>query len=200
MRNAMPLPKKILFVAFSLFLGHRTFVLMQHLMGADVGAVNWMETGVNAFVLTLYATGIFAFLGFAFKTSRLLPANYYRTQHPQRLEMAYRILGVRFFRQALLLAYWGRKRNRTSYFDGTRAGLAHLVEQTRQSEFGHLAALVFIGGLCIPLFRKGHWQLVAIATGINIVGNLYPIILQRKHRVRIEKITGHGSHSIPSSV
>ncbi|WP_394330522.1 hypothetical protein [Psychroflexus sediminis] len=41
-----------------------------------------------------------------------------------------------------MFVFWGKKKNKQKYFDGTKSGLENLDYQTKQSEFGHLAALV----------------------------------------------------------
>lgn len=61
--------------------------------------------------------------------------------------------------------------------------------QTKQSEFGHLGAFVVIVILSVILLVHGYIFLVVMVTLINILGNVYPVILQRFHRMRIEKIT-----------
>ena len=89
----------------------------------------------------------------------------------------------------LLFAFWGQKTNRRKYFNGTKTGLKNFIFQTKQSEFGHLGAFVVIVILSVILLVHGYVFLVIIVTLINIIGNVYPVILQRSHRMRIEKIT-----------
>lgn len=58
--------------------------------------------------------------------------------------MVYKILCVEHFKWLLLKFFWGKERYRKKYFKGTKTGIAHFDMQTRQSEFGHLAAFLAI--------------------------------------------------------
>ena len=182
------LVKKILFPLFSVFLIYRTFELVKQLMATAPGAYSNSEIPLIAFLFALFVTGIFAFPGFAYPTSLLLPVSYYKIKNPKRLLMMYRLLGVRYFKVFLLVFFWGREKNRHKYFNGTRSGFQNFVYQAKQSEFGHLMAFVFITLISFLVMSLGHLLLFALLTLINIAGNLYPVILQRHHRIRIGKI------------
>lgn len=180
--------KKILFPIFSLFLIYRSIELIKNLLSADPGGFNGAQSLFVAFLLTLFITGIFAFPGFVYPTHKLVPASYYRIRRPKRLNRIYRVLGIHYFRYLLLLFFWGHKKNRKKYFDGTRSGLKNFVFQSKQSEFGHLAALLSIFILSLTLLYYQYYKIVLIVSVINLIGNFYPILLQRYHRIRIDKI------------
>ena len=184
----MILLKKILFPIFSIFLCYRTIELMNHLIESDVKQINTLEALVISFLLTLFSTGIFAFLGFAFKTNKILPEAYYIVKNEALLRQIYKRMGVNHFRKLLLFAFWGRKKNKTKYFDGKRSGIENLIFQSKKSEFGHSAAFFLILLLAIILLFLGYWQLFVYMNSINILGNLYPVILQRMHRLRINQL------------
>jgi hypothetical protein len=139
-------------------------------------------------VLNLFVTGIFAFPGFVFPTGQLLPAAYYQVRNPQMLNRVYNLLGVEYFRKLLLLVFWGREKNRKKYSNGSRTGLRHFDYQTRQSEFGHLGALVVIFALSFVVLAQGHRESFIYIHLFNIVGNFYPVVLQRKHRSAIQRL------------
>jgi hypothetical protein len=63
-----------------------------------------------------------------------------------------------------------------------------MIYQTKQSEFGHLGGFVFTGVLSIPLVVKIDWRATLFITLLNIIGNLYPVIIQRRHRMKIEEL------------
>lgn len=180
--------KKVLFTVFSLFLVYRTIDLMKFLLLGEIKTSNHLESFTISFLLALFVTGVFAFLGFSFKTNKLLPEGYYAIKNPRVLSQTYDLLGVKYFRRFLLFTFWGHKKNKAKYFNGTRAGFENLIHQTKQSEFGHLGAFVALLILSILLVFRGYTLLFALITIINIIGNFYPIILQRKHRLRIAKI------------
>jgi len=180
--------KKILFPLFSVFLFYRTIDLMNSLLSSDPNDFGFSESLVVAFLLPLFITGVFAFPGFAYATSRLMGPKYFKLKYPEKLMRIYNIFGVKYFRVFLLIVFWGRGKNREKYFNGTRKGLQNFVYQSKQSEFGHLCAFVSILFVSIVLLIHGYFILIVMVTVINIFGNLYPIILQRFHRIRIDKI------------
>lgn len=180
---------KILFLSFSAFLIFQSYQLMMDLFSSKPEDLNTQETIFASFLMNLFITGIFAFPGFAFPTNKILQSNYYRLKNTKQLLQVYNMLGIGIYRKFLLVVFWGRKKNRLKYFNGTKSGLENFVFQSKQSEFGHLGAFVCISVLSIVLLFKGFLLLVLFTTIINILGNFYPLILQRYHRVRIEKIT-----------
>ena len=182
--------KRLLFITLSLFLMYRTYWLVYDLWQAEPGEYDAMEAFILAFLISLFETGIFAFPGFVLPTSRWLPDRYYRIHNPGRLKYMYRILGVRYFRQCLIVAFWGHRANRAKYFSGRRSGIPNLIYQANQSEFGHLGAALLITLTGISLLFKGYFVLVAWLFFINVLGNVYPIILQRFHRLRIAQLQG----------
>ncbi|MFT6998884.1 MAG: hypothetical protein ACJAQ4_002647 [Cryomorphaceae bacterium] len=177
--------RKIVLILASVFLVYQTCRLMENLVFNQSEEFTWYLDLIFAFLLNLFTTGIFAFVGFGFPTHKLLPKKYYSIQSPQVLAKWYDLLGVSVFRKFLMLTFWGKEKNRKKYFNGTRSGIRNFVYQTKQSEYGHLAALVVIGILSIILVFHDYYLMALMATGINIIGNLYPIILQRHHRMRL---------------
>lgn len=146
------------------------------------------EIVIISLILTSFITGVFAFIGFAYPSSRILSDSYYEIKRPKALNFISKSLGIKYFRLLLLFAFWGRKTNRKKYFDGTKKGLKNFIFQTKQSEFGHLGAFVVILLLSFLLLIHGYILLVFMTTLINILGNIFPVILQRAHRMRVEKI------------
>lgn len=138
--------------------------------------------------MNLVATGMFAFVGFSFPTSRLLPNSYYHVKNKNLNDQIYYFLGVHFFRKFLLLTFWKSKTKMKSFFNGTKSGLEAFMFSSKQAEFGHLGAFVFIQVYGVLMSLKGNVLLVFSLTIINVIFNLYPILLQRKHRIRIQKI------------
>jgi hypothetical protein len=97
-------------------------------------------------------------------------------------------MGVQYFKYLLILFFWGRKKNRKKYFDGSKKGFENLIFQSKQSEIGHLGAFVSIFIVSVLLLLKGYLLLVLFMTIINVIGNVYPILLQRHHRARVGRI------------
>jgi hypothetical protein len=181
--------KKLLFSLFSIFLVYQSLELINLLIHINPAELSWTAIIVMSLLLNLFITGVFAFLGFVYKTNKLLPSSYYQIKNTKSLETIYRIFGVKFFKALLLKAFWGKEKNRKKYFSGAKTGIENFDFQTRQSEFGHLAALISVLIVSFISLIKGHLAIFILTTIINLIGNLYPIILQRTHRIQIERLT-----------
>jgi len=182
--------KKIIFPIFGLILLYLTVEMMRQLLHAQANELDLTANFFLSFLLTLYITGMFAFPGFAYPTHQALAKSYYQIKNPKRLTRIFNLLKVEYFRKGILFAFWGKEKNRKKYFNGTRDGLRNFIYQSKQSEFGHLAAGVTIFLCSIVLLIKGFWMMFILMNIINLIGNLYPVILQRHHRIRIGRLEG----------
>ncbi|MBT8196299.1 MAG: hypothetical protein HKO56_06880 [Bacteroidia bacterium] len=180
--------KALLFIFFSIFLLYRTVLMVNNLWINYSTELSFGKSLLLSFLLNLYITGIFAFPGFVLPTHKLLSKKYYQIKNKKLLIQTYKFLRVDIFRQALLFAFWGSKKNRSKYFNGTKGGLQNFIYQSKQSEFGHIASFIIILALSLALVLKGYVLLSCLAISINILGNFYPVVLQRYHRIRIENI------------
>ena len=178
--------KKILLSLASIFLVIQSYKLLTIIDNFEIesfGLVIFL-----AWLLNMFITGIFAFSGFAFPTQKLLPKSYYKIYHPEKLKKIYKILRIDLFRQMLLATLWKSKKQRGKYFNGKRNGIPNLIEQSMKSEFGHLIPFVIIIFVSVYFVVLGLIKLGVFSLLINFIGNFYPIILQRHHRMRIEVI------------
>jgi hypothetical protein len=180
--------KKLLLSLGSIFLAYRSVELVKFLDLTNPNQFSWIGVVAFSFVLNLFITGVFALLGFAFLTSKMLPSSYYNIKNAKSLTFTYNILGVAYFKFLLLKFFWGKENNRKRYFNGTKTGLDNFETQTKQSEFGHLAALITIALVSFYILFKGYIIIFCTINIINIIGNLYPIILQRNHRIQINRL------------
>lgn len=176
--------KKILLSLASIFLIWQSYKLLLTINNMAIDS--WGLSMFMAWIINLFITGIFAFAGFAFPTERLLPNSYYKIHYPKKLKKAYGLLGVDLFRKMLLATLWRSKDQRQKYFNGTKAGIKNLVTQSKKSEFGHLLPLIILCAVSIYFMLMGLVKLAFLTFLINIIGNLYPMILQRHHRMRIQ--------------
>jgi len=177
--------KKIFLPFASAFLAYQLYAIVAGLWLGEFANMPLGGELLMAFCIALFGTGIFAFIGFAYPTSKLIGSSYYRLKNTERLQLWYRRLGVACFKKLLLLFFWGSRKNRKKYFNGTRTGIENFIYQTHQSEFGHLGALILVFIANVLALLKGQYAISIFLFGINIVGNLYPIILQRHHRIRL---------------
>ncbi|WP_373523402.1 hypothetical protein [Aquiflexum sp.] len=180
--------KKILFPIIAIFLAYRSYELLKTLWFVEPSELVLPIRILLAFLLNLFITGFFAFLGFAYKTNRILGENYYRIKNPNFISRLSKLLKIEYFKKFLLLVFWGKEKNRQRYFDGTKLGLENFEYQTRQSEFGHLAALIVIQMVVFIMLLKQHYAIAFFTTILNLISNFYPVILQRNHRMQISRI------------
>ena len=178
--------RKLLLTSASLFLLWQSCKLAPQLV--DLHDASAPLLIFVAWVYCLFVTGIFAFAGFAYPTERLLPEGYYTITNPPGLRRWYRILRVDWFRSALLATLWRSKEQGRRYFNGRRDGIGHLRQQSMKSEFGHLVPFLLLSAYAGYLSFRAAYVLAAAVFVINVVGNLYPVLLQRYHRMRLQRL------------
>jgi len=182
------LMKKIIFPIISLFLAYQSYKIIHTLWFIEPYKLNTWVQIIISLLLNLFVTGVFAFIGFAFSSHKVLSPNYYKVNNTDLLNKTYKYLQVEYFKRFLLIVFWGNRKNRKKYFDGTKLGLENFDFQTKQSEFGHLAAFIALQIVAAVAFLKGHFEIAVLTLLLNFISNFYPIILQRKHRIQIERI------------
>lgn len=183
--------KKLILLGASVFLTWQSYSLLHRIDKMEISS--WGLAIFIGWILNLFITGIFAFAGFAFPTQKLLPQSYYEINNPKGLKKIFKSLKVGWFRTALLATLWKSKKQRGKFFDGTKSGISNLEEQSKISEFGHLIPLILICTLTVYLLFIGSIKLALTTLLFNLVGNLYPVILQRHHRMRIQILRRRGN-------
>ena len=178
--------RKIFLTLASGFLAWQSVGLVANIV--DVQFRSWWVLIFTAWVINMFVTGVFAFMVFAHPAERLLPEAYYRIRNPDALERIHRGLGVDLFRRFLLATFWRGQGQRERYFNGQRSGLNVLDEQSRKSEFGHAVPFVVLSLVALYLLIEGMPGLALGVVLINVVGNFYPVLLQRHHRMRIDRL------------
>jgi hypothetical protein len=179
--------KKVLFTLFSLFLTYFSYTIV--VAAAKVSAnYSFIEALLIAAILNLCLTGILAFLGFVYPTSRLFPSAYYENINRHRIEKLYKLLGVKHFRVFLLATFWKSKKKRSTYFNGKKSGLSEMTYQSKQAEFGHLVSFIIIGLISMLFIWHLQWNAFFICTFINLIFNFYPVIMQRFLRLRLYRL------------
>lgn len=91
-----------------------------------------------------FATATFAAANFALPTYRLLPEHSYTVSNQRVVSLIYHALGVWLFRKILLVAFWNRAGNRTSFFNGKKSGIDRMIKNQKLSEFGHLGSMLVL--------------------------------------------------------
>jgi len=177
---------KILWTLGSAFLVYQSIGLITNIHSANIQTI--YGNLFVAWIINMFITGIFAFLVFAYPIEKVLPTSYYHIHHPNRLKSFGKTIGLHLFRKFLLATFWRNKKQQKKYFDGKKSGLQNLNTQSQKSEFGHILPFIIIVSVSIYLLVLGLYQLAIFTMFFNILGNFYPVILQRNHRFRIAKI------------
>lgn len=101
----------------------------------------------------------------------------------------YPALGVLLFGKLLDVIGWNRLVARGRGFNGTREGLRELDQHTRRSEVGHSLCLVVTVAMALGVLSTGAWQGAAWLVVLGLLLHLYPALLQRLLRARIQSIS-----------
>jgi hypothetical protein len=97
--------KKIVLPLLSLFLLYRTVELCRYLFAMEPSSLTNFGSAILAVLLSMFVTGAFAFVGFAYPTNAVLPAAYYSVNNSKLITSIHDWLGVKYFRKMLLLTF-----------------------------------------------------------------------------------------------
>lgn len=116
-----------------------------------------------------------------------LTSTYYNDKTWELKGKIYESFGINFFRKLLVWIGWEKLNKKSNPVQKNTKALLHLHYQTKQSELGHIIIFVIVMGFHIFVafkfgILKSLWLLI-----LNILLNLYPILLQRYNRPRIER-------------
>lgn len=100
----------------------------------------------------------------------------------------YAALGTRLFGKLLDVIGWNRIISRERGFDGTRQGLDGLDQHTRRSEIGHSICLLVAAVLAFGIWATESWAGALWLIGLGVPFHLYPALLQRLLRGRIQAV------------
>ena len=123
-----------------------------------------------------------------------LTSTYFNQKKWERGGDLYESLGINFYRKLLVWTGWERLNKKSNPIEKNTKALLHLHYRTKQSELGHLIIFFIVLGFNILVtlkfgFIKSLWLLV-----LNILLNLYPMLLQRYNRPRIERALHLSKH------
>ena len=138
-------------------------------------------------MINLFITGIFTIV-YSFPIYKMLPESYFKIKNPKQLMFLNKLIKIEIFRILLVSTIWSKQNNKKHFFNGTRKGFIEFEENTRKSEFGHFVPFILIIFMTIYVgifndLNKAIWIFL-----INIPFNFYPFILQRFHRMRLNRL------------
>lgn len=104
----------------------------------------------------------------------------------------YLALGVMRYMKLLRWVGWERFRRTAQGFSGVRASLAAYERATREAEFSHLLLAGIGFGLVLGAAALGQWNAAAWLLGANLFFQVYPVLLQRTMRARLQRLGVRG--------
>lgn len=106
----------------------------------------------------------------------------------------YESLGINFYRKLLVWVGWEKLNKKSNPIEKNTKALMHLHYQTKQSELGHIVILLIVLGFNIFVaFQFGIIKSLSLLI-LNVLFNLYPILLQRYNRPRIARALHLSKH------
>lgn len=100
----------------------------------------------------------------------------------------YRALGVMRYMALLRWVGWERFRRTAQGFSGGRASLVAYERATREAEFSHVLLAGIGFGLVLVAALLGQWHAAAWLLGANLFFQVYPVLLQRTMRARLQRL------------
>lgn len=126
-----------------------------------------------------------------------LPESYFRVRPFEDDGRLYVRAGIKSFKNLLVVTRIDDACNRLVRFSGRRSRLRDLEQGTRQAESDHLVSflvvlLAFVYTITQRWFEVAGWLAV-----VNVLANVYPVMLQRYNRARVEAVLRRPSHRPP---
>ena len=116
-----------------------------------------------------------------------LTSPYYNEKTWERRGKIYESFGLNFYRKLLVWIGWEKLNKKSNPIEKNIKALTHLHYQTKKSELGHIIIFFIVLGFNIFVaFKFGILKSFSLLI-LNILLNLYPILLQRYNRPRIER-------------
>ena len=116
-----------------------------------------------------------------------LSSPYYNEKAWERRGKIYESFGINFYRKLLVWTGWEKLNKKSNPIEKNIKALTHLHYQTKKSELGHIIIFFIVLGFNIFVaFKFGILKSFSLLI-LNILLNLYPILLQRYNRPRIER-------------
>jgi hypothetical protein len=117
----------------------------------------------------------------------ILGSRYYRIRPFEQEGQLYEKLGTCLFQVLVGRGPWTIL-NPTLRFSWEVAHLARLEREMRKAEGGHLVAFIAVGLAAVFAAGQGWMDAAGWLLLFNVPFNLYPVMLQRRNRARIQRI------------
>jgi len=116
-----------------------------------------------------------------------LTSSYYNEKTWEKRGKVYEKLGINVFRKLLVLIGWEKIIRKAHPIEKNTQSLVNLHLQTKKSEINHVIILFIVLGFNVFVaIQYGFIKSLSLLI-LNIILHLYPIMLQRYNRPRIER-------------
>lgn len=112
--------------------------------------------------------------------------SYFDSQRFERGGAVYNYFGVKFYRKLLVLTGWEKLRMKENKMRNSRSSLEHAEYKSRSSEAGHTVIFLIVSLATLFVansFPEALWLII-----LNLLLNVYPILVQRYNRPRYRRI------------
>lgn len=121
---------------------------------------------------------------------------YFKVKRWEQNGKVYESVGINLYRRLLVVLGWEKLNKKSKPVKKDINALLFLYGKTKQDELGHIIVFTIVLGFTIFValnfgFMNTLWLLV-----LNILMNLYPILLQRYNRPRIERAINIAKHRV----
>lgn len=113
--------------------------------------------------------------------------------------LLYRRLGVVGFMRFLQRIGWTAAMRNSKVFDGTRASLATYERATREGENAHGIIFCVVLAPIAWALLQGWWDAVFWLGSMSILFHVYPVMLQRTQRARLQALMARGDRRLDAA-
>ena len=154
--------------------------LICYLTGIYLSFTGFAFAWVLNFVLMAWHTYIDSLFDWKYKSS------WFDTRNFEKGGAVYKYLGVHLYRKLLVVIGWEKISRKESKITNSRDALSLVEAKSRSSEAGHAVIFIIVGVITIFVaenLREALWLII-----LNLLLNVYPIIVQRYNRPRYRRL------------
>lgn len=125
-----------------------------------------------------------------------LSSEYYQEHAWENKGKIYENLGINLFRKLLVIIGWEKLNKKANPVKNNLDALVHLEYRTKQSELGHIIIFFIVLGFTVYVAMNFGIAEALWLIFLNVVLNVYPVLLQRYNRPRLKRAIKLIRHNI----
>lgn len=154
--------------------------LVCYYWGRFSGFTGFSFAWILNFVLMAWYTYIDSLFNWKYKSS------YFDSQAFEKGGSVYKFFGVHFYRKLLVWTGWEKISRKDTKISNKRKSLELAEFKSRSSEAGHTVIFLIVGFITVVV--AGNLQEVLWLIILNLLLNVYPIMVQRYNRPRYRRV------------